>query len=220
MPEVSQTCNLGDVFELVTFVRTAEGQNQSNRTHWQVQQIAGVSITIPEAVSKFSDDFSTLLIPLIPTTHTYLGAKMRRLVGQAAGKTQFVSSITGQGVGTQIGDPLPSQVCGLISRRASGAPPRHRGRFYVPSTTEVYNSSNGDPTAAYLTDLADLNLYLRSDVTQVVGANSATFRPKLVQFNAQGQVVDYWTVDSCLSRSRWATQRRRGEINRPDVMPF
>jgi len=209
-----------DILEMVTFCRTAEGQNQQNRTFWACTAITGGGILLTEAAATFSQDWSDLFVPIIPTTHSYLGLKLRRF-HPTIHRTQFINSIVGQGAGDLTDHPLPSQVCGLISKRASSAPPRHRGRFYVPSTSEVFNDTTGDPTAAYATALVDLNAYLRTPVTQTGAGGTATFEPRIVQLHEEtGDLVDSWLVDSCLTRSRWATQRRRSEINRPDVQPF
>jgi len=209
-----------DILEITTFVRTAEGQNQQNRTFWRCDIVSGGGITLTEAADKFGQDFSDLFVPIIPTTHQYMGCKLRRYI-PLVDRTQLVNSIVGAGAGDLTDNPLPSQVCGLVSRRASSAPPRHRGRFYVPSTSEVFNDTTGDPTSAYISALADLNLYLRTSVNQVGAGGSCTFAPHIVHLNPDtGAFVASYPVDSCLTRSRWATQRRRSEINRPDVVPF
>jgi len=206
----------GDYVEVVTFVRTPEGQNQTNRTHWKVASRAG-TWPIPRTVDLMSQEWSDILLPVIPATHTYYGALMRRINGV---KTQLIPSIIGQSVGDLMGDPLPSQVSAVISKRASSAPPRARGRFYCPSPTEAENNATGDPSAAYLTALEDLGDFLSLDLTLTDGADNIVLSPVIARFDPPGTFFDAWEVDQYIVRSRWGTQRRRSEINRPDRVPF
>jgi len=68
--------------------------------------------------------------------------------------------------------------------------------------------------------LEDLRDFLKDPLTLVDGADSITVNPTLYTFNEAGALIDQYTIDSALIRTRWATQRRRSEINRPDVVPF
>jgi len=216
MPAVSLELLSGDYVEVVTFVRTPEGQNQTNRTHWRVVSRVG-TWSIPRTIDEMSQAWSNLLTPIIPATHTYFGGLMRRINGV---KTQMIPSVIGQSVGDLAGDPLPSQVTAVISKRASSAPPRARGRFYCPSPTEGENNTTGDPSAAYLTLLEDVGDFLTFDLTLTDGAEEIVLEPVIARFSPPGTFFDAWRVDQYIVRSRWGTQRRRSEINRPDRVPF
>jgi hypothetical protein len=128
-----------------------------------------------------------------------------------------IDSIVSQGPGTRAaGDTLPGQVCGIITKRTSGAGRAKRGRLYVPFPGED-DSTDGLPNAGYITAINTLLTPLVNSLVVGIGADTVTIQPVIFHRAAPG-TSDAITFTQ--SRLYFATQRRRGEVNGPDVSPL
>jgi len=115
--------------------------------------------------------------------------------------------------GTAGGDPLPTQVSGIITIQTAFAGRKYRGRMYVPFPSEGMNDVTGKPSAAYLVLLANLaNVMLADPVTLTDGGNSIDLEPIL--WHRATNTFD--VVTSARMNQKWATQKRRGIYGRPN----
>jgi len=117
--------------------------------------------------------------------------------------------------GAIVGDPLPGQCTGITTWRTELAGARHRGRTYWPFPAEEQNIVTSVPSAAYLTNVENLSLKMRSfNIT----ADAVEWVFVLHIWSSVDAV--YREVTAHTVRPKWATQRRRGDFGRANVLPF
>lgn len=201
---------VGDVFEFASVCYTGS-QNQINVFHMRVLSLVGAQLPFQTIADQISGSWGSVITTAISNLTTYKGIKFRQV---SAPKTAVIITTNGQANGTLTGDRLPLQVSGLVSLRAASAPPRTRGRIYVPSPVEGQNDANGNPTAGYQTILASIGSYLIADHNIVVGAQTTVLRPVLFR---DGTPSFFFDLTTSIVRANWATQRRRSGINRNDT---
>lgn len=205
--------DLGDKIE-VRFFCQQEEQGSVNVRHYDIVGKAGNGVTqeaIADAMgAKFADALKDLMTPLAD----YRGCGVRRI--SPLPLTIEALSAADSGVGTVAGDPLPGQVSGIITLTTLFAGKRFRGRFYAPFPGEADNTTNGRPSTAYVTRLAILMNLLDDNVIVTSGADSNTCMPVV-----RSRKFGLWTqVIECFARTRWATQRRRGNYGSPNISPL
>jgi len=201
---------VGDIVE-AAYVCYGLGQNAINVVHWRIQSQTGTGATMQEIANKLSTDWGALIKPLITASLTYRGAKVR-IVSPVP--TSVTLTTSGNGNGTVAGDPLPAQVAFVLSLRASGAPPRSRGRLYLPATGESSNDATTTPTAGYVTNVNALAADLLANKTVVGAGGNSVLMPCLFH-RAPPQA--FYQFTAAINRTSWGTQRRRSSINRNDV---
>ena len=183
--------------------------------HYECNATGGGSATDQDAVTALSTIFGPLIKPLMATTASYLGALFQILRPTLR---PTVYSTAGNGAGTALNDPLPSQTTGIITLRSNVAGRGGRGRKYIPFPAEGDNLTGQTPTAGYLTAAGSLGTALVAQrvITGMVG-NTATLVPIIFR---RANPVGSPLVESFTVRSKWATQRRRGSYGRPNASPF
>lgn len=193
--------------------------------------VPGQKLVVFGASDKHYDGLYTVEAVSGVGPFTYSGHTKRRntgiplLIFNLRGYTEpSITYIAQDGTpGTGIGDPLPTQSCGLVSYQYNLSGKQGRGRNYLPFPTEDDNAADGLPTAGYMTD-ADTFASAWNPVSLVVtgsgvGPPTATITGCL--YNPYGAIpVKIPTVVSRTIRKKWATQRRRGSEGRPNNSPF
>jgi len=181
---------------------------------YRVSSQGGAGITLVDFLT-FMD---TLLQPVYQAamidTATYYGVTAqayRSTLGWSIVETRNANA----GAGTVNGDPLPMQTCGLITKINTKAGRKNRGRIYVPFPGEADSTVNGVPSAGYVLKLRDIGNILCVDQLVAVGADNCLMTPVLGNLET-GPLAD---VSAHVDRTKWATQRRRGEYGRPNVIP-
>lgn len=202
---------LNDVMEFASVVYNVN-QNAINVSHWKATAIGGAGLTLQQVADGLSTLWAVQMKPCVPNGGLYKGAKCRLVMPVP---TAVVVTTNGNGAGTLgAGDQIPSQCASVITLRASTAPPKTRGRIYMPAPTEAENSALGVPTAAYITAQAGIRTMMLVNQVITVGADSVTLRACL--WHRKPPVAVY-LIDSAVTRNFWGTQRRRSGINRTDV---
>jgi len=125
------------------------------------------------------------------------------------------SSTANTGAGTINSDTMAKQASGIITRSANFAGRKFRGRIYVPFPTEADTVSPGAPTASYKTRMDALAAALSAPQLIVGAGGTVQLSPVLLH---PGGTTD--TIVANLSRSKWGTQKRRGDYGRPNELPF
>lgn len=204
---------VNDVYRINIYVVTAT-QMSKNTLFFKVTTFtAGATDT--NLVRALEGVISGPMKALITTDSSYRGCGAQRVQPQPT--TMEVYSIVGQGVGTVASPPLPTQCCGLITKRTAFAGPKYRGRLYAPFPGEADSAgATGLPTAGYITRLDALALQTTGFQSEVDGGISISGDYGL--FNQSSGVFTptlTWT-----SRPRWATQRRRGSYGPENVSPI
>jgi hypothetical protein len=202
---------VNDIVEMAS-VCYGSNQNALNVMHLKVTAITGTGLTLQQLCTLFEAAWGPVIKPALPNAWSFHGIKCRSVFPIP---TAVVTSAAVAGAGTLgAGDLLPPQTAAVITIRASTAPPRTRGRLYLPPATEAENFSTGVPTAAYATIVGGITTYLTAAHTYTAGGDSATC--SFVIYHRKVPQTAY-PVTSASMRGFWGTQRRRSAINRNDV---
>lgn len=172
----------------------------------------------PYVTSTVANDMSTWLAavikPLIANDATYLGISLRYW---RPGGLNYATvwSKTAAGIGTAGAVPCPKQCSGIMSKDTALAGPANRGRTYVPFPATADVEADGNPTASYLTRLA--NYAARVDGDENVGGG-VDFTVVFGLFRWRDATSFRETV-AVTTRDRFATQQRRGDYGRVNAIP-
>jgi hypothetical protein len=204
---------LNDVQEVV-IVCTQGPQTALNVLHYQITAITGVEATLAQQAAAIAAVAAPNYKPILVAQATYYGVGVTHIWPLA--RSQMVSTTVNQGVGALIGDSLPWQTCGLAKIQTALAGRANRGRFYSAFGCETSSDVNGNPTVGYLAGLTTLMTALY--VSQIVpgGGGNTTLTP--VIYHRLTRLVT--NVTGTLIRTKWASQRRRGQLGRPNPPPF
>jgi hypothetical protein len=120
------------------------------------------------------------------------------------------------GAGTAGANAQPPQSSGLNTWLTAFAGPAYRGRTFWPFPATASQTASGSPSAAYQTALGALCSALQTLAIVAVGGRNATFQMVLLHRElGTTSVITGYTV-----RSAWATQKKRGELGRPNASPI
>lgn len=203
----------GDIVEVTVAARMAS-QNGLNVRHYIVQTILGTGATDLQVATGFDTQYKAVYLPVLSSTSVWYGTKVQKIF--PAPKGAIITIINNVTPGTAAGGPLPSQVTGLMAQTTAIAGRSFRGRKYIPFPTQSFSTAAGDPTAAYLTLLNSIAVQDVTTVTYGTSPNQTTFRP--VIWSPTRTVST--NISNSFGRPGWGTQRRRGDIRRPDVVPW
>jgi len=197
----------------VRFYSNMAQQYSVNVRHYRVFSInAGVPTDFDVAV-RMDAIFAPVFKALQSQGSSYYGTSAQ-VIGPIKRPPESTTSSTGPG--DEVSDPLPPQVCGLISLRTALAGPKNRGRLFIPFPPETDSGTGARPDIDYLANANALLSELLLTQTLINSGRSVTITPVL--YHRELGTTDPLT--SGLVRNNWATQRRRSFVNRPDVPPF
>lgn len=203
----------GDIVR-VRVICSYKNQIGLNIRYWRCNSIVNAGVTDLEIATQISSDIDTLYREVLSAQAFYEGVGVQII--SPVKREEFVV-LTHRGAGLVAGDPMPTQVCGLIKMTTGFAGRSKRGRMYIPFPGEA--SSEEDqayPTAQYVTDIQAIGDYFTDIITFEVGANEALGHWWL--FNPNSEVPGGTGVTAAIARRNWATQRRRGQLGRPNVI--
>jgi len=121
--------------------------------------------------------------------------------------------------GVGLGDLLPKQTAGLLSKRTSAIGRHGRGRAYVPFPSEGDNSVLGVPSAPYITLLTNLAIVFSGVRSYTIPApNGGVVAGNFGLFDKTA--FSFSTLNQLVPRPIWATQRRRGDFGASNAPPF
>lgn len=199
-------------------------------TYCQLGNQAGINIhyfrprTIeaPANSVTLANGLSAILGPLyrnlLCNLATYNGLTLEDITAPTPFEPQ--PSDSGVGVGIAGDEPLPAQVSGIITLKTGLIGRDNRGRRYIPFPAEddsiVTSSNNPYPIGSYVAFLNLLGAKLVTTSVPVGGGNNVTLNGQILH-HSDGLTTG---LDSYLSRQEWATQRRRGDYGRPNILPF
>lgn len=213
---------VGDVWKISIWC-TLGNQAAVNVRYYRVRLQPGGDMTAISVAGFFNTTFSTPYRAVMSVNAFFYGVHAMKW-RPAPPQVGAVSATAGQG-GTVAGDVLPGQVSGLISLRTTNATRRGRGRVYIPFPSEADTGAQGNPTAAYLTNLGNLAGVFDNEVAAIGGGTDTTFtpvifgraRPATPVLPALPEIITDVTVAT--AANRFATQRRRGGFGRPNTPP-
>lgn len=204
---------VGDLFEIVTVSRFQD-QTGLNVSHWRIESISGSTPTDTVIAAAMNSHLEDEHVNLMSEEASYRGLTLQYL-GPGDPREKVIHANGGE-PGTIEGEPLPSQVAGLITLRTGLAGRANRGRKYFPFAGETANLTGGVPSAAYLLSLGDAVTAYSADVLAGTPPVSALLHCYILRKSDLHAV----RVTTGTVRPNWATQRRRSRVNRPDLATF
>lgn len=204
---------LDDVYE-VRFVCRYGDQVGLNVRHYRVTTTAGVGATEAEVAFAMDFEFAPKFKILLASSAEYRGCLARKL--RPIPPTEERSAIGGRGFGTVVGDPLPTQVCGIVTLRTGFAGPRYRGRMYIPFPSEAENQTNSTPSNSYVAALDSMGFSAAKLIACGTAPNNSTLSPVIWSRKFQTSTP----VLTTLGRQKWATQRSRGNYGVINPIPI
>lgn len=204
---------LNDVVEATVVCRFDE-QIALNVLGYKATAIVGVGVALDAFVTQLDAAIAAAYKDLMCNVAEYYGV-MARVVAPV--KTIYVSTKVTQGDGVAGADPLPRQCCGMFTKLTSHAGPSGRGRMYVPFPAQLDCDIDTNPTVGYMVRLGTLAGILASPQAVVVGADSMTLSPCLL--NPPAYAAPFlWQFAT--ARQKFATHRSRGSYGRANAVPF
>jgi len=204
----------GDVLEVKHYHQAAD-QLAINVLHYYVSGLTDDGANGQELIDALSDQWAGLVNSLMSTAADYILAGFQRIDPMPL--TDVVHSIFAPVPGLESGTLMPRQVSGIITKKTGFASRALRGRMYVGFMGIDQDTTAGHPTIGYIAELQSMADNLFGPALTIVGAAGSTTL-KSVLWHRGSRTFDYLT--SGLARSRWATQKRRGDYGRPNVAPF
>jgi len=208
----------GDIVRLDLYCK-CETQQSITRLKYRVLNTVGLGITDQDACDQLSAVAGALLKDWMSPNAAYLGCRFQieRLV-----KRPYVSSIVGAGSGAVVGLTLPSQASGLIKWKTALTGRTERGRSYLPFLSDVYLGGTNSVDAAGLVKLDNFAQFYAIAITLNDGmGNSNQFQGIIDSKGSPSHVPPIPAHASDVTGyqvvKRFATQRRRSNINKSDT---
>lgn len=118
---------------------------------------------------------------------------------------------------------LPNQVSYVLALKTASASRHGKGRIFPPFPSATFSTVDGDLTNAGQVVLQLLAAQLLIPLVVTAGVNTATLTPTVRSVQLQPPplppLVSYVNIASSVGRSRFGTQRKRGQYGRPNVPP-
>jgi len=204
---------IGDVIQLrVGCYQTP--QAGLNILHYKVVAITPPAPTLAEFVTTVDTSVHPLYKELLNSQSEYIGVGARILLPTPSAET---STTLNRGVGLRLGDPMPSQVAGIITKLTDLPGRANRGRMYVPFPSEESGDLDGTPVAQYVTDLTTLAASLLAPWVVTGGGGGDADLDPVVFHELTGLTTP---ITGNKPRDKWATQRRRGAYGATNDVPF
>jgi hypothetical protein len=198
----------------VRLVAILQQQISINVLTYVCTAVAGTSETYVNGAVRCDTLFNAAYKALMCNLAAWRGVGVRRIT-----PTQLsieYTSIGNAGAGTAGANPQPKQLAGLLRKNTDRPKEKGRGRLYVAFPATADNSSTANPIAGYITRLNTLGTALSTNVLVGTAPNTATLKPVLWDRTLL-QATD---IASMTGQAYWATQRRRGDYGKANVVPF
>jgi hypothetical protein len=186
------------------------------RRAYRMSSPLGTGRTFGQVLTHFAALVPVVVKPLLHQSAFYAGLGIRGVKGFTLSNAAPAYDDANSGIGTGGLNPLPSQVAGLVTLVTNSAGRHGRGRVYVPFPAQSDVSGLEVPTAAYVAKLDSLGGFLDDVQTVAAGGNSVTLTPCIVNRD----LISTIDIVNFRSRTKWATQRRRGDYGPGNATPF
>jgi len=203
---------LGQIVEVRVYC-TEGDQTAVNVRHFEVTSVAGTGTMFSDMLQYYDGLFMASYPQLLNGGAFYSGLTLQRIFPGPKSSLAYGSQTAGAGTGGA--DPLPSQVCGVVSFRSPLSGPRNRGRMYVPFPPKALCDADGTPTPGYLDGLDGLgDVFTGTD--EIGGGGNSVQQSSIILHRADMTRTRFiqW-----VRRDKWGTQRRRGNYGKPNESP-
>lgn len=210
---VVTTVIANDVVQMVArcFCNGQLGLNE----YWYQVEAGSTDEDVFSAMNGWWNQASGLYAPLLSNQASIVNCTMKLYESDLTVKspTYFLTPTEVQG--TVSGNPLPTQTCGVITRRIDVVGRGNRGRVYVPFPAASFLTTAERPSAAYQTLLQGLatGLLPISAPYSTIGGNN--WDPGIARF----RYLQFRPIYAADVQGKWGTQRRRGDYGIPNVYP-
>jgi hypothetical protein len=178
-----------------------------------------VSITGSPTDKQVIDAWDVLAAPrykaIIGTGASYRGSRLTQLIAPVPVP---VFQNANDGPGLTLGNMLPTQTAGVVTKLTNFRGRRNRGRTYLPFPSAASDDPGGGPTAGYVTNASLLAILVFTPANYGTVTDYASLQPYLVH----GHTIPPTGTDviGYNARLKWGTQRKRGQYGRTNVLPF
>ena len=203
----------GDKYQ-VTIICRQGGQNGLNVRYVKVDTVSNPDCNEQDFANTLSAVFGAVIKPLLSEKAQYRGLTLRSIgnIGE-----ERIAATNESGNGAVTGDPLPPQICGLISLYGRGPKRKNHGRVYIPFPSETDSVATGGVSTAYGSNADNYGNLFVGPKEYAVGATDTDIAARWFIAGNQGQ-GDPIFITSKRTRGFWATQRRRGFLGRSDLV--
>jgi hypothetical protein len=203
----------GDFVEVKSFC-SVNNQVGINVFHLLVGLVTGVTTTYTSVANTFTASLQPVLQGFCPADVTIWGCVARRIRPLPVSVQE--ANTMGSVMGTHVGGPLPTSTSGLITWRTNVSGRAGRGRMYPPFPSNDFADVDGKATPAIVPALNGI-------ANAIIGVGVV---PGNVGDQALVSLILYHratfsgvNIGGFTSRQLFATQRRRGQTGRPNVIP-
>jgi hypothetical protein len=206
-----------------------EQQVSLNRFDYYCSNVTGAPTLDDTFALYLSIQLSAIYFPLLAADATFYGVKLYRVYPSPTFAP--VTNTAYMGPGTAGAFVLPTQTCGLVTRKSSAYGRSGIGRIYLPFPS-VDSNVDGIPTAAYVAQAVLLATAARTTVSipNTGGTGTITMVPIINNRTLANShpppkttpVAPIYPLDVIVdtyASGRWATQRRRGNFGRTNQIP-
>jgi len=204
-----QTIAVGNILELKIYNQQG-AQVAVNVCHFQCTAVGGTSLTDNLVALSLGTGVAPLYKAWMPSTAIHLGVRVQII--QPLPVPVYERNVSNAGVGARGADGLAPQLALCTTKRTALAGRQFRGRIYYPFFAEDQSDASGQPLAAAITAADAASAYLFTNKVIAIGADSVSLSP--VVYRRQTGVGTPITVYR--ANEKWATQRRRSLVNKPD----
>jgi len=203
---------IGDIWEAKVYCQAGD-QTALNVYHYRVGESTGLPVGDNVFAAKFESEVAAAYLELLSENAAFIAVGVRRIHPQPP-TTDAFSKILGD-TGSVLGDVLPRQVSGMITKQTGFGGRSFRGRAYIPFPGSSDSDINGKPSAAYVGRLNALTTKLELPFTVGTAPNTCIVYPVLYH-----RLDGSWTyISNMIGRPRWGTQRRRGDYGAVNLPP-
>jgi hypothetical protein len=203
----------GDVCQVTVYCRCQE-QGGLNVRHFKVRSGGSLGLTDADFAAYVSNAIKNDYKGYLAAAATYVGVGVQLLTPVIQPTPAY--STLGTGTGSGGGDPLPKQVAGITTLLTAYRGRKYRGRMYFPFAPEDSNDANDQPDGFTTGFWDNIGAFFTSAHVVTVGASTLTLDGVLYH-RADGSTT---TLTGYRTRGRWATQRRRGDFGKTNVLPI
>lgn len=198
--------------KVYTYFRSQLGLNV---IHMKVNTVtAGMILT--DIVQQIEADWNGSWKAWMNDEAEWKGIGIRDLTHNPLEVEVFSGAQAGPGTG---GDPLPGQLCGLITKRTAVAGPKGRGRMYVPFPgSDMMLGGAVDPVGGVAV-LDALIADIRGPETETAGGFSMNWNVVLRTPTIGGDPFSSTPLITMVAEAEFASQRRRGNYGTKNQLP-
>jgi len=205
--------DLNDIVEVKVYCKTTT-QLSVNVRHFVCIDKQGTGAPASSILTYYKELLAPLYKALMSVGAEYRGLSLQKISPAPIAALAFDDGE--QGVGDVGGDPLPGQVCGILTFRSNLAGRANRGRMFVPFPSETDNDADQTPIDGYIVRLSELgDAFIGAD--EIGGGGNTVQLQSIVlhRVSMSGTALITWKANN-----KWATQRRRGSYGRPNESPL